>query len=276
METVYINQKNLRDWQERAIPTVMALGYFDGLHNGHRQVIKTAASIADKHGLPLAVMSFTPHPKTVVSNGKEQVQHLMPIDEKIEKLNMLGVDTFYLIKFDKQFAKLSPEEFVAQYLVDLKVVHAIAGFDFSYGFRGSGNLDRLKADSNGIINVTKVDKIEYRGEKISSTCIRKRILAGEFNELPQFLGHLYEMKCDLNGTVLKPHLHYAIPQQGSYEVGIKNGADELKCQLVVTKDGSLKPLHSLPIVKMKSPISIVWKKRMAINEKELITQANVY
>ena len=68
----------------------------------------------------------------------------MPLSEKEKMLEQLGVDTFYIVQFDKEFASLSPEQFVSQYLVNLGVVHAVAGFDFSYGSRGLGNMDRLK------------------------------------------------------------------------------------------------------------------------------------
>ena len=90
-------------------------------------------------------MSFFPHPKVVISNGKEKVNYLMPISEKEKILKSLGVDTFYIVKFDKTFAQLSPEEFVAEYLTSLGVVHAVAGFDFTYGRRGAWEFESLKA-----------------------------------------------------------------------------------------------------------------------------------
>ena len=114
----------------------MALGFFDGLHQGHRKVIQTALQKAKEKSLPLSVMSFFPDPKTVLSNGKKQVCYLMPLYEKEKMLEQLGVDRFYMVRFDKEFASLSPEQFVFQYLVKLGVLHAVAGFDFSYGSRG--------------------------------------------------------------------------------------------------------------------------------------------
>ena len=78
METIFITRDNLLNWQSRAVPTVMALGFFDGLHHGHRKVIQTALQKAKEKNLPLSVMSFFPHPKTVLSNGKKQVCYLMP------------------------------------------------------------------------------------------------------------------------------------------------------------------------------------------------------
>ena len=117
METIYVNRENLCNWQEKAKPNVMALGFFDGLHNGHCEVIKTALQEAKEKNVSLAVMSFFPHPKTVISNGKKQVCYLMPPSEKEEMLRQLGVDTFYFVEFDMEFASLSPEEFVAKYLI---------------------------------------------------------------------------------------------------------------------------------------------------------------
>jgi FAD synthase len=262
METIHMNQKNLHNWQKRSVPTVMALGYFDGLHKGHCHVIKTARLKAKELGLPLSVMSFSPHPKIVLSNGKEQVHHLMPLGEKEEKMKTLGADTFYLVKFDKEFASLSPETFIEQYLVNLGVVHAVAGFDFSYGAFGAGNLDRLKQDSNDKIDVTKVQKVSCRGEKISSTCIRKRILAGNVEEMPDFLDHLYEVKCHWNGFSLQPEPHYTIPAPGIYEVTVKNESLHLMGQLYVTEDGLLQFAQTIPN-QMMGTLTIVWKKRLS-------------
>ena len=84
-------------------------------------------------------------------------------------------------------------------MVKLGVHHAVAGFDFSYGSRGIGNLDRLKEDSGGIIEVTKVVKVECKGEKISSTCIRERLVKGLVDEIPHFLGRPYEVKGNWDG-----------------------------------------------------------------------------
>jgi len=89
METIFLNRENLAAWQEKARPSVMALGFFDGLHNGHCEVIKTALRKAKEKDVSLAVMSFFPHPKTVLSNGKKRVCYLMPPSEKEERLREL-------------------------------------------------------------------------------------------------------------------------------------------------------------------------------------------
>lgn len=265
METICISQKNVCDWQKRAVPTVMALGYFDGLHLGHCEVIKQAGAIARECGLPLSVMTFTPHPKTVLSKGREQVHHLMPLGEKAAKLEALNVDRLFLVTFDREFAALSPEQFAEHYLVGLGVVHAVAGFDFSYGYRGAGKIDRLQQDSKGKISVTKVQQIGFAGEKISSTCIRQRILAGNVEELPSFLGHWYEVKCDWNGFSLKPLAHYTMPAPGCYEVVLKKGREELEGLLHVKENGVLEWMQDIP-GDMRGTLLIGWKRRLGAGE----------
>lgn len=270
METIFINRENLAFWQEKAKQSVMALGFFDGLHKGHCEVIKTARCKAKEKHVSLSVMSFFPHPKTVISNGKKQVCYLMPLSEKEEKLRELGVDTFYMVEFDQEFASLSPEQFVAKYLLGLGVVHAVAGFDFTYGYKGQGNMDRLKSDSNGQIDVTKVGKVECRGEKISSTCIRERLLNGKVEELPDFLGGPYEVQCDWDGFSLKPHPYYTLPAPGTYAVTLKKGKRSVKAEMCVTDAHFLKSMTRLPIF-LTGKLSIIWHHRIPEEEKGSIS-----
>ncbi|PLS06699.1 FAD synthetase family protein [Neobacillus cucumis] len=165
----------------------MALGCFDGLHHGHVKVIRTAFEKAKERNVSLSVMSFFPHPKTVIG-GKASCHYLMPQSEKEKRFCELGVDTFYLVEFDKDFAGLSPQAFVNDYLIKLGVIHTVAGYD-SYGSRGVGNMETLTQDSGDQIEVTTVDKVEYKGEKISSTRIRQQLLAGNVEELPNLISH---------------------------------------------------------------------------------------
>ena len=262
METIYLNQNNLAFWQGRAKPTVMALGFFDGVHKGHCEVINTAAKIAKERNLSLAVMSFFPHPKTVISNGK--VNYLMPLSEKQEKLRKLGVDIFYIVEFDKDFASLLPAHFVTKYLVNLDVVHAVAGFDYTYGCKGAGNMDRLKADSGGLIDVTKVEKLEFQGEKISSTCIREKLLNGEVEELLSLLGHAYEVECEWDGKELKHKPYYTLPAPGCYEVTLKSMIGSFKTQVIVLKKGEHQVLECTTEIPtfMEGSLSIVWHSNL--------------
>jgi cytidyltransferase-like protein len=261
METIYINRDTLADWQGKANACVMALGFFDGLHYGHREVIKTALRIAKDKGVSLAVMSFFPHPKSVLSNGEKQIDYLIPLSVKEKILRGLGVDTFYIVEFTREFAALSPEQYVKDYLVNLGVIHAVAGFDFTYGSRGIGNLERLKNDSGGIIDVTKVEKVACRGEKISSTSIRERLVAGNVEELPDFLGCLYEVEGMWDGQTFKLNPFYTLPAPGKYAVTINMGNLSMPTEVIV-EEKSLKPVSELPLY-IFGRLSIVWHQRIS-------------
>lgn len=263
METIYINTDNLADWQEKAKACVMALGFFDGLHYGHREVIKTALRKAKENGVSLAVMSFFPHPKSVLSNGEKKIDYLMPLSVKEKILRELGVDRFYIAQFNKEFASLSPERYVTDYLVKLGVIHAVAGFDFSYGSRGIGNLERLTSDSGGIIDVTKVEKVMCRGEKISSTSIRERLSAGNVEELPDFLGRCYEVECKWDGQSFNLNPYYTLPAPGYYTVTINKGNLSKRAEVMVVEGDEGKLLK--PVTELQSylvgEINVVWHLR---------------
>jgi riboflavin kinase/FMN adenylyltransferase len=264
METIYLNPENLADYQQKASLSVMALGFFDGIHNGHREVIKTAFQKAKERNLSLSVMSFFPHPKTVLSNGKTHVDYLMPLSDKGKIFCELGVDIFYIVEFDREFASLSPEKFAAKYLVDLGVVHAVAGFDYTYGFRGVGNMDRLISDSGGILEVTKVDKVEYQGEKISSTCIREKLASGNIEDLSAFLGRPYEVACEWDGTSLSVRPHYTLPAPGKYVVTVRGANQSQVLEMIVTKEKELIPLKSVSELASNDNgvLSIIWHEQI--------------
>ncbi len=115
-------------------PIVLALGFFDGVHKGHQQVILEAKRQAEKHNAKLAVMSFNHHPSIVFQKlDAETMRYLSIMDRKIELMENLGVDYFYVIEFTYDFGTLKPQEFVDQYIVGLHAKAVVAGFDYTYG-----------------------------------------------------------------------------------------------------------------------------------------------
>lgn len=215
MKIIQVNEHNLAIVQENSERCVMALGFFDGVHKGHQQVILAAKEEAKKANLKLAVMSFFPHPKTVFSN--EEIDYLMPMEQKAERFKRLGVDLFYLIDFTKSFAALAPKQFIEQYIVGLNVQQAVAGYDYTYGKKGAGTIDDICAHSNNRVNITKVEKIALYGEKVSSTCIRTKLRNGKVEEVTALLGRPYEVKYDEKIGVLP---YYTLPEPGRYYVTV--------------------------------------------------------
>lgn len=266
LEFIHVTSNNREQTLLPTNPCVMALGYFDGVHLGHQQVIKEAKRAAEEQELPLVIMSFFPHPKEVLSNEKKIIPYLMPINEKRRILEELGADYFYLIQFTKEFARLSPREFVQTYLLDFGAKQVAAGFDFTYGHLGEGNMDTLKSDSDGKIEVIKVDKIECEGEKISSTLIRNLVLAGEMERIASYLGNDYQIEGRIvfskKHVEVVLHPYYLMPASGWYEVTV-NLHKEATTQIAVVHDGRLTLLQGqwFPFYEWES-VRLSWKKRL--------------
>ena len=215
-------------------PCVMAMGFFDGVHVAHQQVIQEAKNIARKRKVKLAVMTFFPHPREVLCGGKEKMNYLTPLEVKINKFDQLGVDKLYVIKFDQAFAELSPKDYIEKYVTGLGAKHVVAGFDFTYGHKGKGTMETMSMDGDGKFLVTVISKLDYKGQKIGSTFIRNLLSNGEVSEIASYLGDFYETR----GEVVSPHHslmgkrfymevatypYYTLPSNGLYEVEMYTG-----------------------------------------------------
>ncbi len=184
--------------KEEIEPTVMALGYFDGIHLGHQQVIQTAKRIAEEQGYQSAVMTFHPHPSVVLRKNNAHVEYITPLSIKEKIIADLGIDTLYVVKFDETFAGLLPQQFVDDYIIELNVKHVVAGFDYTYGRLGKGTMETLPFHSRGEFTQTVIEKIQFQDEKVSSTLLRKLIREGDMEAVPAILGRPYTVK----GTVV--------------------------------------------------------------------------
>lgn len=173
-------------------PAVVALGFFDGMHRGHQDVIDTAKRKAEEFGMKSAVMTFFPHPKEVLRKSEiDSVYYLSTLEEKEKRISELGIDYLYIVEFESHFSELSPQQFVDQYLIGLNIQHVVAGFDYSYGRLGKGSMETLPFHSRNKISHTTVGKITNNGEKISSTAIREALSQGSLRKAANFLGRNY-------------------------------------------------------------------------------------
>ncbi|WP_370514482.1 riboflavin biosynthesis protein RibF [Alteribacillus sp. YIM 98480] len=175
---------------------VLALGYFDGVHRGHQEVIRTARETASIKGIALGIMTFHPHPKTVLSSKvkEENMRYITPLPEKEEQLSKEQADYLFIVHFDKLFAGLEPQEFVDQYIIGLHAVHVVAGFDFSYGRMGKGTMETLPFHSRKKFEQTTVGKVTDKQQKISSTLIKENILEGKIENANRLLGRSYSIE----------------------------------------------------------------------------------
>nr|MBF6634977.1 pantoate--beta-alanine ligase [Planococcus sp. (in: firmicutes)] len=166
MQTIHLTSQNMAQWQNQFQQQVFAIGFFDGLHKGHLSVIERAKQLAGKNGVPTAVMSFFPHPKTVIGDPDKPFQYLMPLEEKQAVLEEFGVDTLFLVHFDRDIAGLASADFVQRFLIGLNAIHVVCGVDFHYGSKGSGCTNTLQKQGEGHFGVSVIELMEYNGEKI--------------------------------------------------------------------------------------------------------------
>ena len=180
-------------------PIVLALGFFDGIHLGHKEVITTAKKVAEERGYKVAVMSFNQHPSVIFQNvDPESIQYVSPLERKKELLKELGVDIFYLVDFTKEFGALSPQEFVDQYIVGLNAKVVVAGFDYTYGKRDIANMELLPKYASNRFEIISIAEQKSENGKISSTAVRDLLLKGEIEKANELLGYEYIM----NGVVV--------------------------------------------------------------------------
>lgn len=171
----------------------LALGFFDGLHKGHQQLINQAVKSAKTNALRSAVMTFDPHPSVVLGGKKEDIFYITPLKQKLELLEEQGVDTVFVVRFTSDFARLSPETFIEQFILGLNVRHVIGGFDFSFGAFGKGSMELMKTYESEQLNVTTIDKFSQDGEKVSSTRIRGELKEGNMQQVCELLGRPFQL-----------------------------------------------------------------------------------
>src|SRR5690625_4059818 len=141
-----INLTYPHDLVKEKIPeTIAAIGFFDGLHKGHQKVIHQAIELATSQNKESAVISFHPHPSVVLNKENKPVHYITPIDEKECYLKNMGVDRLYVITFNKELSLLTPEAFIDHFILRLHITHLVAGFDFTFGHKGAGNMENIHA-----------------------------------------------------------------------------------------------------------------------------------
>lgn len=166
------------------------IGFFDGFHKGHQALVKTCKQEAKKLGLASAIITFDPDP-WVLFHPKRTIEHITPLEDKIELARHLGMDSFYILKFTKEFSSLDTSQFHTL-LSNLHVKSLVCGFDFRYAIKNEGDTDTLLKQS--LFSVRVVDAILDPVEKISSTRIETALKEGRVFDAAQMLGYGYSIQ----------------------------------------------------------------------------------
>lgn len=179
----------------------VTVGTFDGVHLGHREIIRKLNAVKEIKGLRSVIVTFDPHPQIVLRNRDHDIKILSTLNEKLEIFSELDIDLVYVINFTKEFSLTPAEKFYKDYLIDkIGMTDLILGYDHMFGKNREGNFDTLKELSEKyVFTVDKVEEFKPDGVHISSTVIRNLLEEGNVRKAGSLLGRYYS----LEGTVVK-------------------------------------------------------------------------
>ncbi|MDP8209007.1 MAG: bifunctional riboflavin kinase/FAD synthetase [Candidatus Electryonea clarkiae] len=184
-----------RDSFEKDANAVVTIGTFDGVHLGHRSIFDRLQAASSKTDGQSTVLTFDLHPQHVLGNRLPVISILTPLEEKIRKLESIGIDRVVILPFDKEFANLSALEFLEDILVrKIGLKCLVVGFNHSFGRNREGNIDFLHEKSGEFgFDLDVVDAETISGIAISSTKIRKALNEGHLELANRYLGSIYRL-----------------------------------------------------------------------------------
>ena len=178
--------------------SAVALGNFDGVHLGHQEIIKNCLTAAKKLGVPSILLSFRPHPATILVPASDY-KLIVQYNDKIQYIKSLGIDHVIELDFTPEFSKLTAEEFVQSVLIkQLNIKYLCTGNNFFYGHNRKGDVKKLMQESKQYnFEYQAINQIYMNDYAISSSLIRKMISRGSIETVNQMLGRKYK----INGIV---------------------------------------------------------------------------
>ena len=180
--------------------TILTLGTFDGVHIGHKKILKKITQNTENQKYESLVLTFFPHPRMVLQEHSD-IKLLNTIDEKIDLLEKIGIENLVIHPFDEAFSRLTAEEFVSDILVDrFHIQKIIIGHDHRFGRNRTANIDDLIAYGKEYgFEVEQISVQEINDISVSSTKIRSALLEGDMALANDYLGYDYF----LTGSIVK-------------------------------------------------------------------------
>jgi riboflavin kinase/FMN adenylyltransferase len=176
----------------------LTIGVFDGVHRGHREIIRKLTTDAHANHAPAVLLTFEPHPASVLSG--QEIKCLTTPDERAELLSSLGVDIVITQPFTRELAASTAMEYMSRIKQALDLKHLLIGYDFALGKGREGNATRLTEIGRELgYDVEVIHAVSDESGVISSTEIRKLVGTGNVGEAAKLLGYYYP----LGGEVIR-------------------------------------------------------------------------
>jgi len=202
--------------------SVLTIGSFDGVHMGHRKIIERGKILASEVDGDLVIVTFHPHPRSIIYPKDDTLRLLSTLEEKIQLFESIGVKHLVVVPFTIEFSQIDPREYVEKFLIgSFNPKYIIIGYDHKFGLNRQGDIHLLKEyEMKGDFQIMEVKKQELDEITISSTKIRNSLLAGDIREAAAYLGAYYSMQ----GKVVKGDSigeKIGFPT-ANIEIGVKN------------------------------------------------------
>jgi riboflavin kinase/FMN adenylyltransferase len=194
--------RSLEEARRRFGPCALAIGNFDGVHIAHQALLAETVAYAKAKNLAPGVLTFDPHPATVVA--PERVPEMIcTLEQRLTLLSSAGAERILVLPFTREIARLTPDEFVSQILVDALETRAVfVGENFRFGYKQAGTPETLRALGKQFGFVSEFLKpIHFRGEIVSSSLIRRYLASGNVSRAARLLGRCFF----IDGPVVAGH-----------------------------------------------------------------------
>jgi riboflavin kinase/FMN adenylyltransferase len=196
----------------------LTIGVFDGIHRGHREIIRKLVTEAHANHEPAVLLTFDPHPASVLSG--QEIKCLTTPEERAELLGSLGVDIVITQRFTRDLATATASEYMSQLKQTLDLKHLLVGYDFALGKGREGSPNRLAEIGRDLgYSVEIIHALSDESGVISSTEIRKLVATGNVSEAAKLLGYRYPLVGDVirgagrGRTINFPTANIDYPQQ---------------------------------------------------------------
>ncbi|CAI7980342.1 Riboflavin kinase / FMN adenylyltransferase [Frankia sp. Hr75.2] len=174
---------------------IVTIGFFDGVHLGHRRIIGRAVELARERGQQAAVVTFDPHPAEVLRPGTHPAL-LTTLRHKAELLEGVGVDALCVAPFTLDFSRMTAEDFVHEIVAgQLRATGVVVGENFTYGHRAAGNVETLaRGGRSEGFTVEGIGLVHADEQVLSSTAIRRRVADGDVEGAAAALGRPHRVE----------------------------------------------------------------------------------
>jgi len=229
-----ITTKNIEN-SNSANPAILTIGTFDGVHLGHKKIIKKLVKSAKEKKLRSCILTFFPHPRNFLSKSND-LKMINTIREKKEILDELGVDELIIQEFNDDFSNLSANEFIRHLLMFCEIKEIIVGYNHKFGKDREAGIDELKVYGKKYgFDVCEIDAFDINQINISSTKIRNAIGAGKVELCNEYLGYNFSIDGNIvKGKSIGKKIGFPtanIRVEENYKIIPKNGVYFVSCKI---------------------------------------------